>query len=98
MERTLVCELSDYAFSPLREGDFPLFRGSGHSLPPVLLVTAKDTSLACLKQVEHEYALRAELDDAWAARPIALSRYRGHLVLVLEDPEASLSIGGSANP
>jgi PAS domain S-box-containing protein len=86
MESTFMRELSEYAFAPLREGDFPIYRGSGDSLPPVLLVTAKDTSLASLKRLEHEYALRAELDDAWAARPVALSRYHGHLVLVLEDP------------
>jgi serine/threonine protein kinase len=81
-----VSELSGYAFSPLREGDFPLYRGSGESLAPVLLVTAEETSLAGLKRLEHEYSLRAELDVAWAAQPVALSRYRGHLTLVLEDP------------
>ena len=34
MESTFMRELSDYAFSPLREGDFPIYRGSGDSLPP----------------------------------------------------------------
>jgi predicted ATPase/signal transduction histidine kinase/CheY-like chemotaxis protein len=86
MADTLVRELSDYAFSPLREGDFPLYRGSGDSLAPVLLVTAEETSLVGLRRLEHEYALRAELDVAWAARPVALSRYHGRLTLVLEDP------------
>ncbi|MDB6043847.1 MAG: multi-sensor signal transduction multi-kinase [Gammaproteobacteria bacterium] len=86
MTGTLGSELSGYAFSPLREGDFPLYRGCGESLAPILLVTAEETSLAGLKRLEHEYALRAELDVAWAARPVALSRYHGHLTLVLEDP------------
>ncbi|MDB6091155.1 MAG: multi-sensor signal transduction multi-kinase, partial [Gammaproteobacteria bacterium] len=83
---TLESELSGYAFSPLRDGDFPLYRGSSDSLAPVLLVTAEETSVAGLKRLEHEFTLRAELDVAWAARPVALSRYRGRLTLVLEDP------------
>jgi predicted ATPase/signal transduction histidine kinase/GAF domain-containing protein/CheY-like chemotaxis protein len=86
MMDTPVSELSGYAFTLLREGDFPLYRGSGDSLVPVLLVTAEDASLACLNRLEHEYALRAELDIAWAARPVAMSRYHEQLTLVLEDP------------
>ena len=39
MMDTPVSELSGYAFSLLREGDFPLYRGSGDSLVPVLLST-----------------------------------------------------------
>ena len=79
-------ELSGYAFSPLRGGDFALFRGFGDGLDPVLLACANDASPASLERLEHEYALRTELDAAWAARPLALSRYDGRLTLVLEDP------------
>jgi predicted ATPase/signal transduction histidine kinase/ActR/RegA family two-component response regulator len=81
-----VRELSGYAFSPLRKGDLTLYRGSGSGVVPVLLVTAEDASLTCLKRLENEYALRDELDAAWAARPLALSRYNDRLTLVLEDP------------
>jgi PAS domain S-box-containing protein len=81
-----VQELSSYAFSPLREGDIALYRGSGNALAPILLVAAEETSLDCVKRLEHEYALKAELDAAWAARPIALSRHNYRLGLVLEDP------------
>src|SRR5258706_2906891 len=81
-----MTELSGYVFLPLREGDFTLYRGTGSGLAPVLLVTADDSSLACLKRLEHEYALRVELDAAWAARPVALSRYNDRLALVLADP------------
>ncbi|MFL9934109.1 AAA family ATPase [Paraburkholderia sp. RL18-103-BIB-C] len=81
-----MIELSGYEFLPLREGDFTLCRGSGSGLAPVLLVTAIDASLACIKRLEHEYSLKAELDAAWAARPVALSRYNDRLTLVLEDP------------
>jgi hypothetical protein len=77
MTGTLVSELSGYAFSPLREGNFPLYRGSGECLAPALLIIAEDTSLACLDRLEHEYALRAELDVALAARPVALCHCRG---------------------
>ena len=35
---------------------------------------------------EHEYALKAELDADWAARPVALTHYNDRMTLVLEDP------------
>jgi hypothetical protein len=34
----LMNDLSSYVFSPLREGDIALYRGSGNGLPPILLV------------------------------------------------------------
>ena len=79
-------DLSSYAFSPLRAGELTLSRGSGKELPPILLVTAESASLACHNRLEHEYALGAQLDPAWAAHPIELSRHRNRLALVLEDP------------
>jgi PAS domain S-box-containing protein len=79
-------ELSRYAFSHLREGDFTLYRGSGDGLAPVLLAAAKEDSPGNLERLEREYALRSDLDAAWAARPLALSRYNGRMTLVLEDP------------
>jgi predicted ATPase/signal transduction histidine kinase/ActR/RegA family two-component response regulator len=63
-----------------------MYRGCGQGLPPILLVTAENASLARIKRLEHEYALRADLNPAWAAHPIELSRYRNRLALVLEDP------------
>jgi len=81
-----VKELSSYTFSPLREGDISLYRGSGSGLSPVLLVAAEQTSLGCIERLEHEYELKSELDADWAARPIALTRYNDRLGLVLEDP------------
>jgi PAS domain S-box-containing protein len=73
-------------FMPVRGGDSTLHRGSGDGLAPVLLASAKDASSASLQRLEHEYALRDELDASWAARPIALSRYNDRWALVLEDP------------
>jgi PAS domain S-box-containing protein len=80
--------LSGYEFSTLREGEFTLSRGSGDGLPPILLVTlvAEHPSPKALKRLEHEHALRAELDQGWAARPLALTHRNNRLALVLEDP------------
>ena len=79
-------ELSSYVFSPLREGDIALYRGSGNGLAPILLVAAKETSFGCVERLEHEYALKAELDADWAARPVALTHDNRRMMLVLEDP------------
>ncbi len=79
-------ELSSYVFSPLREGDIALYRGAADGLAPILLVTAEATSLPYVEQLEHEYALKTELDADWAARPVALTHYNGRMTLVLEDP------------
>src|SRR5712671_2298174 len=85
-QEALVNELLSYVFSPLREGDIALYRGSGNGLAPILLVAAEDTSLGCVERLEHEYGFKAELDADWAARPIALTHYNDRLTLVLEDP------------
>jgi len=79
-------ELSGYVFAPLREGDIALYRGSGNGVEPILLVGAEETSLGCVEQLEHEYALKCELDADWAARPIALTHHNDRMALVLEDP------------
>src|SRR5580704_7065089 len=83
-------ELSGYVFSSLREGDIALFRGSGNGLAPILLVAAEETSPGSVERLEHEYALKAELDAGWAARPVALSRQNDRVTLVLEDPGGEL--------
>jgi PAS domain S-box-containing protein len=84
----LVIALSSYEFSTLREGEFAVCRGSSDDLPPILLVTpvAEHPSPKALKRLEHEYALRAQLDRGWAARPLALTHRHNRPALVLEDP------------
>ena len=79
-------ELLSYVLSPLREGEIALYRGSGNGLAPILLVAAEETSLGCIERLEHEYALKCELDADWAARPVALARHDDRMTLVLEDP------------
>jgi PAS domain S-box-containing protein len=93
-----VNELLSYVFSPLREGDIALYRGCGNGLAPILLVAADETSLGCVERLEHEYALKAELDADWAARPIALTHYNGGMALVLEDPGGTPADGLLGRP
>ncbi|MGA3035456.1 MAG: AAA family ATPase, partial [Terracidiphilus sp.] len=85
-----VIEPSGYVLEPLREGaDFTLYRGRQHGNPsPVLAVAlaAEQPSPQGLRRLEHEYSLAAELDPAWAARPLALTRHKGRTILVLTDP------------
>jgi serine/threonine protein kinase len=85
-----MTEPSGYVLEPLREGpDFTLYRGRQHgNLSPVLAVAlaAERPSPQSLRRMEHEYSLAAELDPAWAAKPIALTRHEGRTILILKDP------------
>src|SRR5260370_42351147 len=85
-QEVLVNELLNYVFSRLREGDTALYRGCGSGLAPILLVAAEETSFGSVARLEHEYALKGELDADWAARPVALMRYKERTTLVPEDP------------
>jgi PAS domain S-box-containing protein len=84
-----MTELSGYALEPLREGsDFTLYRGRRHGdAAPVLAIalTAEHPSPQGLRRLEHEYSLAAELDPVWAAKPVALTRHEGRMVLVFMD-------------
>src|SRR5467141_4113898 len=81
---------SGYVLQPLREGaDFTLYRGRQHGNPsPVLAIAlfAEQPSPQILRRLEHEYSLAAELDPAWAAKPLTLTRHEGRTILVLKDP------------
>ena len=83
-------EPSGYVLEALQEGpDFTLYRGRQHGNPsPVLAVAlaAEQPSPHGLRRLEHEYSLAAELDPAWAAQPLALTRHEGRTMLVLRDP------------
>jgi PAS domain S-box-containing protein len=39
-----------------------------------------------LNRLTHEYGLKDDLDNAWSARPVALTHYKDRMTLVLEDP------------
>jgi predicted ATPase/signal transduction histidine kinase len=85
-----TAEDSAYLLDSLREGtDFSLYRGRERGNPMPILVVAvaqEQASHQSLKRLEHEYSLANELDAAWAAQPVALTRHQGHAVLILKDP------------
>jgi PAS domain S-box-containing protein len=85
-----MAEPSEYVLEPIREGaDFTLYRGRQRGNPsPVLVValTAEEPSPQGLRRLEHEYSLAADLDPAWAARPLEIARRAGRTMLILTDP------------
>ena len=81
---------SEYVLEPIRDGaEFTLYRARQRGNPSPLLVvapTAEQPSPQSLRRLEHEYSLAAELEPAWAAKPLALTRHEGRTILVLADP------------
>ena len=62
--------------------------GSAATQRPCLVVApaAEQPLPQSLRRLEHEYSLAAELEPAWAAKPLALTRHEGRTILVLADP------------
>ena len=89
-----MIDLAAYVLEPLHQEGACLLsrgqlRGQSAEMVPSLLVVAPvgdHPAPASLRRLEHEYALRAALDPAWAVRPLALVQHQGRPVLVLEDP------------
>src|SRR6476469_1286927 len=81
---------SAYLLECLREGaEFTLYRGRQPGNPSPVLVAAlngEHPSSQSFLRLEHEYSLAAELDPAWAAKPLALARHEGRTILLLNDP------------
>jgi serine/threonine protein kinase len=69
-----------------------LWRGwrlSDDGAPRAVLVVepaAERSSRSSLDRLTHEYGLKDELDEAWAARPLELVRDRDRAMLMLADP------------
>jgi serine/threonine protein kinase len=73
------------------DGERVFCRGESHADgndTAVLAVfpAAEHPTPATLDRLAHEYGLRDDLDDGWAARPLELVRERGQTKLVLKDP------------
>jgi hypothetical protein len=51
-----------------------------------MALAAEQTSPQSLRRREHEYSLACDLDPAWAARPLALTRHEARTMLVFDDP------------
>src|SRR5258708_16710294 len=82
-----MVDLAGYELETLRDsGEFVLCRARqlGKAVTVLVLVAERPAS-ASLKRLEHEYALAADLDPQWAARPLALARHNGNAALVLDD-------------
>jgi PAS domain S-box-containing protein len=84
-------ELSAYALQPLRKDEeFILYRArpiQAEASSVLLLAPAlRHPALETLEKINHEYALRSELDTSWAVQPRDLSQYKEKTVLVLDDP------------
>jgi predicted ATPase len=62
-----------------------MWDGEAFPLLAVMPLSAQP-SPETLAQLQHAYALREELDSAWAARPLRLEFHRGRLTLLMEDP------------
>ena len=81
---------SEYLLELIREGaGFTLYRARQRGNPMPLLVVAPAAGQPLpqsLRRLEHEYALAGELEPAWAAKPLALTRHEGRTILVLADP------------
>jgi PAS domain S-box-containing protein len=60
-------------------------KGDGDGVLVMLSATEHPTP-DYLNRVTHEFGLRSDLDDAWAARPLELLRERGRAILLLTDP------------
>src|SRR6202453_2119560 len=81
---------SPYVFETIRDGpEFMLYRARQRGNDrPILVVapTAERPLPQSLRRLEHEYALAAELEPAWAAKPLELTRHEGRTILILADP------------
>src|SRR5215831_5230069 len=53
----------------------------------IVVPAAESPSRSSLDRLTHEYELRDELDDAWAARPLDLVHDADRTILVLEDAD-----------
>ena len=85
-----VSELSTYPLETLwDDGEFVLSRRVADPETSPLLVLAPASAQpasASVARLEHAYALRVDLDSAWAARPVALEYQEGRPTLLIEDP------------
>ena len=83
MEQT---DFSSATGDVLRRGDEVLYRLARGQGGRVLLVVPDLETAKSRKRLEHELALRTDLDASWASQPVALTRYGDRLALELQDP------------
>jgi PAS domain S-box-containing protein len=76
------------------------WRDSGGIRSGVLMVLppSQRATGTSVDRMAHEYALKDELESAWAVRPLELTRDHGQTTLVLEDPGGELLDGLVGTP
>src|ERR1700733_5482311 len=81
---------SEYVLETIRDGaEFTLYRARqrGNDMPLLAVAPTAERPLPqSLSRLEHEHSLAGELEPAWAAKPIALTRHERRTILVIEDP------------
>ena len=88
-------DLSGYTLATLhQDSEFVLCRGSAigesdtaSNLSPRIDADVGASAPDRVRMLEHELAFRAELDSAWALRPLALAQHQGRAALILEDQQ-----------
>ena len=65
--------------------DVTVFRSQDSEEHFLVIAPRRELTADTLARFEHEYALRDQLDPAWAARPVALSREPTGVTLLLTD-------------
>ncbi len=83
-----MTDLTTYLVEELdRDGAFVLSRATGEGRSVLLLAPAADPpARGAIARLEHAFALRDEVDGAWAARPLELLHEGTRRTLVMEDP------------
>ena len=88
-------EPPEFLLDAILEGaEFTLYRAREHgNRSPILVVapTAEQPLPQSLRRLEHEYSLAAELEPAWAAKPLALTLHDGRTILFSPTRAVSLS-------
>src|SRR5262245_32650372 len=95
LRSSLPMDLSGYRLDTLHhDGEFILCRGraitSATPQPQSVLVSmpsSEHPAAARVAMLEHELALRNDLDSTWALRPLALAQYQGRPALIYEDQQ-----------
>jgi PAS domain S-box-containing protein len=88
-------QLSGYRLASLVQGDgeFALYRGQreGDRASVLVLATVGERPAPkTLRRIEHEYALRDQLDPAWALQPVSVEHEGGRTLLVRAAAPGSL--------
>src|SRR6185503_4720965 len=105
MEAPAVDLSSDRLETVLEDGEFVLYRTGGAAdttspSRPVLVVMPRSQHPRpqALQMLEHEHALRDELDPLWAARSLALTTHEERAALVFDDPGGELLVQRAGTP